>query len=173
MKTKQKIVRIKEIYKINDFKIFCHFSNDEYRYINFKKLFKTWNVKRGDTEYLLLDKNELQKVKLSNGTLSWECVSVSLIDENNQEQQYPYEIDPIVLYQNSIFDEDKIFDDIGMLLRNERKKSGLTRKQLAKKSGISEEYITKLEDEKTNIELIMLKDILNKGFGKKLQINVE
>lgn len=51
MKPKQEIVRIKEIYKKEDFKICCLFSNEEYRYLDFEQLFKTWNIKRGDTEY--------------------------------------------------------------------------------------------------------------------------
>jgi len=62
---------------------------------------------------------------------------------------------------------------LGLLLKRERLKSGLTKKQLAKKSGISEEYITKLEQEKSNIELLIIRDILRNGFGKHLKINIE
>jgi transcriptional regulator with XRE-family HTH domain len=60
-----------------------------------------------------------------------------------------------------------------MLLKNERLKAGLTIKQLAKKSGISEEYISKIENEKSNIELLIIRDILKKGFDKRLKIFVE
>lgn len=105
--------------------------------------------------------------------MSWDNVTVSLIDENNKEKNYPYEIDPIVLYQNSQFDQDRIFENLGMLLKSERIKSGLTQIQLAKKSGISVEYISKLENEKSNIELLLIRDIMKKGFGKRLKINIE
>lgn len=101
MKTKQEIVRIKEIYKVEDFKIYCLFDNEEYRYIDFEKLFKIWDIKQGDTEYLLQNVQELQKVNLSNGTLSWDNVTVKLLAENNKEKEYPYEIDPIILYEYS------------------------------------------------------------------------
>ena len=101
MKPKQEIIRIKEIYKIEEQKIYCLFNNDEYRYIDFEKLFKTWNIKQNDVEYPLMNVSELQKVKLSNGTLSWNNIKVILLDENKNENKYPYEIDPIVLYENS------------------------------------------------------------------------
>ena len=173
MKAKTEIVRIKEIYKTDNYKIYCLFSNDENRFIDFEKLFKNWKIKENDIEYKLLDLKELHKVKLSNGTLSWDNVTVSLLDENSKEKKYPYEIDPIVLYQNSEFDDEKIFENLGLLLKRERIKSGLTKKQLAKKSGISEEYITRLENEKSNIELLIIRDILRSGFGKQLRINIE
>jgi len=173
MKAQQKIVRISKINKIEGFIVFCTFSNSEYRHIDFEQLFQKWKVKKGDPEYPLLDKSEFKKVQLSNGTLSWNNVTVSLIDEDYKEQSYPYEIDPIVLYQNSQLDFDKLFDNIGLILKNERKKSGLTKSDLAKKSGISEEYITKLEDKKTNFELLVLRDLINKGFGKQLKISIE
>jgi len=173
MKQKREIVRISEIYKIEDFKIFCHFTNDEYRFVDFEMLLNKWKVKQNDTEYKLLKKAELQKVKIVNGTMSWDNITVSLIDEKGNEKLYPYELDPIVLYENSQIDEDKIFENFGMLIKNERLKAGLTTKQLAKKSGISEEYISKIENEKSNIELLIIRDILQNGFGKRLKINVE
>ncbi len=173
MKTKKEVVRIKEIYKIEDFKIFCLFTNEEYRIIDFSELFKIWKVKENDIEFKLLEISDFQKVKLNNGTLSWQNISVNLLNEHGHEEEFPFELDPIMLYQNSKIDPEKLFENFGMLLRNERIKSGLTTKQLAKKSGISENYITKLENEKSNIELLMIRDILQNGFGKKLKVNVE
>lgn len=173
MKPDTEIVRIKEIYKKDGFKIYCLFSNEESRYIDFEELFKQWNVQEDDIEYQLLDLNELHNVNLTNGTLSWNNITVSLLDEKRKEKQFPYQIDPIVLYQNSKFDEDRIFENLGLLLKRERIKSGLTRKELAIKSGISEVYITRIENERSNIELLIIRDILRNGFGKKIKINVE
>jgi DNA-binding XRE family transcriptional regulator len=166
-------VRIKKIYKTDNYKIYCLFSNDERRFIDFEKLFEEWKIQKDDIEYKLSDLSELHKVKLSNGTLSWDNVKLSLLDEKGKEKEYPYGIDPIVLYQNSKYDDEQIFENLGLLLKRERLKSGLTKKQLAKKSGISEEYITKLEQEKSNIELLIIRDILRNGFGKHLKINIE
>ena len=173
MKFDTKIVRISEISKIEYFKVFCKFNNGEYRYIDFEHLFKEWNIKKEDIEYPLLNGEEFNKVQLSNGTLSWQNIQVKLITEQKEEQNFPYEIDPIVLYQNSEIDFDKLIENIGLLLKSEREKSGLTMEELSLKSGISEEYISKLEDKKTNFELLLLRDIMNKGFGKRLKISVE
>ena len=169
----KEIVRIQEVYKIEGFKIYCLFDNDEYRYIDFEALFQTWNVVENDIEYPLLDVQEFKKVGLSNGTLSWSNLKIKLVDDQTNEKEYPYEIDPIVLYAHSQFDQEKLVDDLGILIRRERKKAGLTQKQLSEKSGISIEYISKLENKKANIELLIYRDILKNGFGKSLKINID
>ena len=173
MKTEQKLVRIKEIYKIEDFKIYCRFSNNEFRFIDFRKLFNQWDIKTKDIEYPLLNKIEFQKVKLSNGTLIWENISTTLIDENNYEVEHPYDIDPVVLYKNSALDYDLIIENLGILIKNEREKSKMSLKELARKSGVSEEYISKLETKKSNIELLIIRDLIKKGFGKIIKISIE
>jgi len=173
MKKSIEIIRIKEIYKIDNFKIFCLFTNEENRFIDFKELFEKWNISEKDNEYKLLDLNEFQKVSINNGTLCWRNIEIYLLDENGNEKKFSYEIDPIVLYQNSQIDKEKIIENIGLLLKTERLKSGLTTKQLAKKSGVSEKYITKLENEKSNIELFIINDIFRTGLGKKIKIEVE
>ena len=170
---KPEVVRIREIYKIDNFCIHCLFSNNEYRIIDFTELFKKWNVKEGDTEYPLLDLAEFQKVKLENGTLLWNNVTVKLIDAKMEEKEYPYDLDPIVLYQNSKLDQDKIFENLGILLKTERQKQGITTEQLAKQTGISEGYISKIENEKSSLELLLIRDILRNKFGKRLTINIE
>jgi len=54
-------------------------------------LLNKWNVKQNDTEYKLFKKSELQKVKIVNGTMSWDNFSVSLMDEKGNEKVYPFE----------------------------------------------------------------------------------
>ena len=170
---KREVVRIREIYKVDNFCIHCLFSNNEYRIIDFAELFKKWNVKEGDTEYPLLNLSEFQKVKLEKGTLSWDNITVKLLDTNKEEKEYPYDLDPIILYQNSKLDQDKIFENLGILLKTERMKSGITTEQLAKQTGISEGYISQIENEKSSLELLLIRDILQNKFGKRLTINIE
>ncbi len=66
----KKIPRIQSISKLEGFRVYCLFHTGEQRVINFEKLFEEWNVKPGDVEYVLLDLNEFQKVKLRDGVLS-------------------------------------------------------------------------------------------------------
>lgn len=169
---KPEIVRIQEIYKKDNFCIYCLFSNNEYRVIDFAELFKKWNIKKDDVEYPLLDLVEFQKVKLENGTLLWDNITVKLLDTNSEEKEYSYDLDPIVLYKNSTLDQDKVFENLGILLKSERIKSGITTEQLAKQIGISEKYIVQIENEKSSIELLLIRDILQNKFGKRLTINI-
>ena len=101
MKTSKKIPRIQSVSKVEGFRVYCLFNTGEKRVINFEQLFQEWAVKPSDVEHVLLNLHEFQKVKLHNGVLSWDNVKVKLLDENRKEQEFPYEIDPLILYQNS------------------------------------------------------------------------
>ena len=101
MRTSKKIPRVQSISKVEGFRVYCLFNTGEKRVVNFERLFQEWAVKPSDVEYVLLNSNEFQKVKLHNGTLSWDNVNVKLLDENRNEQELPYEIDPLTLYRNS------------------------------------------------------------------------
>ncbi len=172
MKRKIATIRIKEIYRIEGFSVFCLFSNEEYRYVDFEAIFSKWKIAPNDPEYPLLQILDFQKVSLLNGTLTWENIRTALQDEKGNLVSHAYQIDPLVLYQNSQVDTDKMLDNLGLLLKNERIKSVLSIQEVAQKSGVSEEYITKLENEKSNIELLIIRDILKKDLGKSLQIKV-
>ena len=61
---------------------------------------------------------------------------------------------------------------IGVMLRQARKEVGLTQAELADKTGTSKHYISKIENEKSGIELMTLKKIVE-GLGKRLQVKIE
>lgn len=58
------------------------------------------------------------------------------------------------------------------MIKQARKELGLTQQELAEKSGTSKHYISRIENEKSGIELMTLKKIVE-GLGKRLQISVE
>ncbi len=173
MKRKLKTPRIIKIEKIDGFKIYCMFNNGESKLIDFNLIFKEWNLTTDDIEYPLLNKKEFQKVKLRNFTLSWENLNVLLTTEEGNEENFPYEIDPYFLYQKSKTIENKHSFKIGILIRNARKKAGLTQEQLALRSGTSRFYISRLENEKTDIELSTFRKIIEAGLGKNLKVLIE
>ena len=116
MTQSKKIPRIQSISKVQGFRVYCVFNTGERGVIDFGKLFKEWEVKSGDDEYMLLDLKEFQKVKLRDGVLSWENVKVSLTNEEDKQEAFPYEIDPIVLYNQAEImsnTEDEIFTKRG------------------------------------------------------------
>jgi len=102
MKRNIKPIRIEKIYSINNFRIECRFSNGQDRFIDFKQLFDDWNITKNDVEYPLLEQENFEKVQLINGTLTWKNIQVVLVDENNKEAFFPYQLDAIVLWENSL-----------------------------------------------------------------------
>ena len=173
MRRKLKTPRILKIERIDGFKIYCMFNNGESKLIDFNLILKEWNLTTDDIEYTLLKKKEFQKVKLRNYTLSWDNLNVLLMTEEGKEEQFPYEIDPYFLYKKSQPIEDQHSFRIGMIVRNARKKAGLTQEQLAMRSGTSRFYISRLENEKTDIELSTFRKIIEAGLGKNLKVVIE
>jgi DNA-binding XRE family transcriptional regulator len=173
MRRKLKTPRILKIEKIDGFKIYCMFNNGESKLIDFNEIFDDWGLTSSDVEYPLLEKKEFQKVKLRNQTLSWDNITVLLMNEEGKEEKYPYEIDPYFLYQKSQVVEDNNSFKIGALIRNARKKAGLTQEQLAIRSGTSRFYISRLENERTDIELSTFRKIIEAGLGKNLKVLIE
>lgn len=140
--------------------------------IDFAKLFEMWDIQADDVEYKISkSKSEFAKVKLVGGTLSWSNVRSSIIDENGKTIAVPYELDPIVLYENSEVDPSREIE-LGMLIKQTRSELGLTQEELADKSGTTKHYISRLENNKTGIELSTLKRIIEGGFGKRMEINI-
>ena len=100
------IKRITKILEIENFKIFCLFNNGETRIIDFERLFKKWKVNKQDFEYPLMEsKEEFQKVEVVNGTLAWKNISIVGKDDEGNDTMYFYDLDPIVLYENSELDK--------------------------------------------------------------------
>lgn len=172
MRKINKIPKILKIEGISGHTIQCMFNNGESRLIDFKEILKEWNVKKGDIEYPLLNQKEFQKVKLRNQTLSWPNIEVSIENENGITQVHPYEVDPIILFQKSkpTVDKDSM---IGNLIKEARIKAGLTQEQLALKSGTSRFHISRIENNKTDIELSTIRKIIIAGLDKHLKLKIE
>jgi len=173
MRKNLKIPRILKINRIDGFKIIAMFNNGESRLIDFEQIFKDWNVSKGDLEYPLLQKKEFQKVKVHNQTLSWDNIEIKLLLEDGIEQIHPYEIDPITLYKNSKEVESDETSKYGSIIRGARQKAGLTQEELAMRSGTSRFYISRLENNKTDIELSTFRKIVEAGLGKHLKLVIE
>jgi len=173
MRKKLKTPRILKIDRIDGFKIYCMFNNGESKLIDFNSILEDWKLTSTDLEYPLIEQKEFQKVKLRNHTLSWDNIPVLLMNEEGKEVLYPYEIDPYFLYKNSQAVEDIQSFKVGGLIRNARKEAGLTQEQLALRSGTSRFYISRLENEKTDIELSTFRKIIEAGLGKNLKMLIE
>jgi DNA-binding XRE family transcriptional regulator len=61
---------------------------------------------------------------------------------------------------------------IGLKIRNMRKKKSMTQSELAEKINKKRSFISKLENDGTNMTIKTLFDIVEYGLGGKLQIDV-
>ena len=113
------IKRIVKIHQINGFKIYCLFNNGESRVINFEELFKKWKTTPKSLHFPIANSlKEFKKVELIDGTLTWKNIVVEGEDENGNKVNCHYELDPIVLYEQSQLDTIRmkhiiVIDDTG------------------------------------------------------------
>lgn len=166
------IKRITKIHEIVGYKIYCLFNNGVSRVIDFKKVFQQWKIQPGDWEYpLMTSEAAFAQVTLVDGALTWKNISIKSTDEQGQEVVYPYDIDPIVSYELSEADTSRALS-IGLMIKQARMELRLTQEQLAQKSGTTKHYISKIENDKSGIELATLQRIVEGGLGKRLKVEI-
>jgi DNA-binding XRE family transcriptional regulator len=168
----KRIPRILKINNIEGYKVSCLFSNGESRLIDFDMLFQKWQVQPGEVEYeLQQDIEKFQQIEITNHTLGWSSIQIALEHEQGHPIMVPFELDPLVLYENSVPDEANE-PKIGLLIKTARQKAGLTQEELAVRSGTTKHYISRIENEKSDIELLTLRKIVEAGLGKQLEIKI-
>jgi len=62
---------------------------------------------------------------------------------------------------------------LGVMLQEMRKNQGLTQEQLAKKCGTTKTYISRIENNVSDIRLSTLMRIIREGLGGHLRLSVE
>jgi len=62
---------------------------------------------------------------------------------------------------------------LGVMLQEMRKTKGLTQEQLAQKCGTTKTYISRIENNASDIRLSTLMRIIREGLGGHLKLNVE
>ncbi|MBK8656294.1 MAG: helix-turn-helix transcriptional regulator [Haliscomenobacter sp.] len=174
MKGLRSVPRILRINKVDGYRVSCLFNNGESRVIDFQKLFEdVFQVQKGDPAFALLqDYEAFRQLHILGNTIGWENTGMYAEDEEGRRVFYPYDLDPLVLYENSLPDPDST-PGIGLMIKQARMDAGLTQEQLAKKSGTSKHYISRVENDKADIELLTLKKIIEAGLGRRLQIEIK
>lgn len=173
MKGLRSIPKILKINEVDGYNVSCLFNNGESRVIDFKKFFQSRNnfSERHPAYKLLDDVKEFNRIEVMGNTIGWRNTGIYASDFSGETVYYPYEVDPVVLFENSVPDEKQDIR-IGMMVKEARKEAGLTQEELAKKSGTSKHYISRLENHKSDIELLTLKKIIEAGLGKRLSIQI-
>lgn len=167
-----KILKINRLDKKN-LKISVLFGNGEDRILDFGKILKKeWKITKSDPEYKLLDPTEFAKVKVANHTLSWNNLEIYITGSSNKKEKVPYEIGADTLYDLSEVDK-KLTISIGSLFKKARIAARKSQEEVAELSGTSRTYITRLENDKQDVEIMTLKKIVEAGLNRHLSISIK
>jgi DNA-binding XRE family transcriptional regulator len=173
MRKKINLPRILKINWIKNLSISVVFNNGESRIIDFQKLFTELGITENSPAYVLSKEEEFEKVRLVGTTLSWSNVDQYITNKNGEKQQVPFEVGADSLLKYSQPEKTNLMLKIGKIVREERIKAGMSQQELALMSGTSRTYISRIENDRSDIELATLSKIIETGLGKKLEILVK
>ena len=130
-------------------------------------------VDKNSSASILFDEEEFKKVEIENNTLSWNNVEQYITVRNNEKVRVPFEIGADVLLKYSQPEKSDVVLKIGRLIRESRMRSGLTQQELAIKSGTTRNYISRIENDRSDIEIATLRKIVETGLGKQLDVRIK
>lgn len=165
--------RILKINWINGLGISVVFNNGESRIIDFRKVLLDIGIKPDSPANILFDSNEFAKVKLEDCTLSWDNVEQYISSKNGEKNRVPFEIGADVLLKFSRPEKSETLIGVGKMIRDSRLKSGISQQELALLSGTSRTYISRIENDRSDIELATLRKIIETGLGKRMEIRIK
>ena len=152
--------------------IACVFNTGEYRIINLAKFVDDHQLHdSAQLRRLINTPAELQQVAVLDGTLSFPSIQQTITLSDGQAFTVAYDLDPVMLYESSIEDvKRERVNRIGEQLRAARKRAGITQEELASRVGTSKGYISRIENNRSDIELSTLRRIVEVGLDKRLAI---
>jgi len=172
----RKIIKMPRILKINwikDLSISVVFNNGESRIIDFRKVLNRINLVKDSPARILYDSKEFEKVELENNTLSWNNVEQYITMRNKEKMKVPYQIGSDVLLKYSKPEISELALNVGRLIKESRMSLGLTQQELALMSGTSRTYISRIENDRSDVEIGTLRKIIETGLGKNLEIKIK
>ncbi len=168
-----KIPRILKINWIKGLSISVVYNNGESRKIDFRNVLLKIGVDENSPALILFNEDEFKKVEIENNTLSWNNVEQYITLRNNEKVKVPFEIGADVLLKYSQPEKSDVVLKIGRLIRDSRMRSGLTQQELAIKSGTTRNYISRIENDRSGIEIATLRKIVETGLGKQLDVRIK
>ena len=164
------IPRILKIDQVDGANIHCLFNSGEYRIINLDDFVSKYKLQSNATLEEIVNDDDLIVV-VKDGTLSFPAYKKSIKLESGKEFQVDFDLDPVMLYESS-HPDDSLNQNylIGKLLKSARKKVGLTQEELANRVGTSKGYISRIENDRTDIALKTLRRIVEVGLNKRIAI---
>ncbi len=88
--------------------------------------------------------------------------------EDHLNQQYGMRGTP----ERESFEEGFEAFKLGAMIQELRKENGMTQEQLAEKCGTTKTYISRIENNASDIRLSTLMRIIREGFGRQLRLSI-
>jgi len=170
MKPLQKISRI---IAVEPFKITLLWNTSEIRVLDFAQLCKQWEAEGDSKMAALRDWETFKQVTLSeNRTLCWPNVLISF-SFKGEARTSPLELDALELYSQSTLVKKTEPVNVGAMLRKARENAGLSQADVALKSGTTRNYISRIENDKSDIQLETLQKIVELGIGGEMVLQIK
>ncbi len=168
-----RIPRISKIYKIDSPHIGVIFTNGEYKILNLKTMFQKIGIKQGQFGFELLENEQLfNSVEIVNRTLSWKSMIKKIDLPRSASKNLTFEIDPVTIYKYSKIDPVKASSyHVGRSIKNMRNKLKLSQDDIAQNIGSNKQYVSRIENDKSDLEFNTLKRIYELGFNRKVFIS--
>ncbi|MDI9868393.1 helix-turn-helix domain-containing protein [Flectobacillus roseus] len=167
-----KLPRITKIVSIEPYKITVIWTTAEIRVIDFEPFFQQWNKNANEHLLALKDWEVFKNVAVSESkTLEW-LNHTSVVNFRNKRIEVPTSLDPDVLYEQSHFIKNIDTIPVGVMLKEAREKAGLSQAEVALSAGTTRNYISRIENGKSDIQLETLHKIVALGLGKELKVEV-
>jgi len=102
-------IKILKINHVNGYQVSCLFNNGESRLIDFLNLFQNvFEAEEGDPAFILLkDPLAFAQIQIIGSTIGWPNVGIYSTNNKGEKVFYNYDLDPAVLYQNSVTDPER------------------------------------------------------------------
>lgn len=168
------LVRISKIINIEPFKITILWNNGDIRVNDFSKFFESWNESDNAHLLKLTDWKTFKKVSVSAEpprTLQWTNL-LQTITWKGESKSFPTDLDPDVLFNESQLLRKLDNIPVGNMLKLAREKAGLTQTDVAINAGTTRNYISRIENGKSDIQVETLHKIVELGLGKELRLEV-
>lgn len=167
-----KLPRITKIVSIEPYKITVIWTTAEIRVIDFEPFFQQWNKNANEHLLALKDWEVFKHVAVSESkTLEW-LNHTSVVNFRNKRIEVPTSLDPDMLYEQSLFIKNIDTIPVGVMLKEAREKAGLSQAEVALSAGTTRNYISRIENGKSDIQLETLHKIVALGLGKELKVEV-
>lgn len=158
---------------VKNFVVRTIWNNGEVRDIDFKPIIEEWKQSGADLFSPLYDAKIFRNISVSDDhTLCWPEVKLKTTFKGITIEA-ALDIDPDVMYEKSKLIETYERPHIGILFKTARELAGLSQLQVAKNSGTSRNYISKIESDRSDIQVDTLFKLVKLGMGKELKVSIE